>query len=306
VTHGSCDTQLLALDAETGSQLWYYTDPNFGFMNAPTIANGLVYYSFENTLHALNLYNGTQVWSAPGVASWNPVIAEHRIYKVSSTYSALNASTGTQDWISHFHLPRASDSTITYDQGVLYSWMDGVFRAINPRTGGLIWSLTIDPDMVGWASQMPLIVGRIAIVGTAYPQKIYAINLDTRQIRSVVPENAHGSGEPFLAVADGFVYSVSGQLNAYNLDSGNMLWSFTVSGFNETLAWNPIVTQKYIYVASGGPPSNTYVLDRTTHQVVWQTDAGGYLTVADGYLYITAVAEYTHVRTIRAYQAQEP
>jgi len=204
-------------------------------------------------------------------------------------------------------LPRASDSTIAYDQGVLYSWMDGIFRAINPRTGGLIWSLTIDPYITGWDRQMPVIVGRIAIVGTVSPQKIYAINLDTRQIQwSVVPENAHGSMEPFLAVADGVVYSVSGQLNAYDLASGNMLWKFTVNGWDETLEWNPVVTQKYIYLASAGNTNKTYVLDRTTHEVVWQTDAGGYLTVADGYLYVVDDDLYPYVRTIRAYQAQEP
>jgi len=79
-----------------------------------------------------------------------------------------------------------------------------------------------------------------------------------------------------------------------------------VSGWDETLTWNPIVTQNYIYLASSGRPNKTYVLDRTTHEVVWETDGGSYLTVANGYLYTITSPDFPFTRTLRAFQAQEP
>jgi len=51
------------------------------------------------------------------------------------------------------------------------------------------------------------------VVGTAFLQKIFAINLDTRQvIWSLFPVNSHGSGEPYLAVADGWYIRSVGSL----------------------------------------------------------------------------------------------
>jgi len=72
-------------------------------------------------------------------------------------------------------------------------------------------------------------------------------------------------------------------------------WSF---GGNGDLTHAPAVAGSYVYVAS---EANTYVLNRTTRQIAWQSDHGGWLAVADGFLIIAQTE-----KRICAYRAQEP
>jgi outer membrane protein assembly factor BamB len=74
-----------------------------------------------------------------------------------------------------------------------------------------------------------------------------------------------------------------------------VLWSFVGDA---KLRYAPVIAGNYVYVTTG---ANTYVLDRTTHEVVWQTGHGGWLTIANGFLYIVQSD-----MTLYAYRAQEP
>ena len=73
------------------------------------------------------------------------------------------------------------------------------------------------------------------------------------------------------------------------------LWTFTG---NEPLAYAPVVAGNYLYVASA---TTTYVVNRTTHQLVWQSAQGGTLAVANGFLYVATPDTRLH-----AFRAQEP
>ena len=90
---------------------------------------------------------------------------------------------------------------------------------------------------------------------------------------------------------------------AYNLATGAELWHFTANG---PLLSAPVVAGKYIYVASA---SRTYVLNRLTHELEWDTGTGGILSVANGYLFIAKTpnpATDSGPATLHAYRAQEP
>jgi outer membrane protein assembly factor BamB len=284
---------LVALDAETGVQLWQFPEAD-GWPSIPTIANGLVYFatSNQNGTHAFDLYTGAQVWSGTGPASWSPLVAEHRYFMASEDdIKTLNASTGALDWSKLYGYNNLIGAAPAYSLGMVY--LSGpTFRAINPRTGGTVWSLVVadfqrfNPAVV--VSENKAIVGK-----TDYSQFI-AIDLNTHNILWTKDGlNLYGSAN-WSAVADGAVYAVNEQLNVFDLANGNMLWSFVGDG---QLDWNPVVTQKYVYVASY---HNTYVVDRITHQVVWQTNVGGYLTVANGFLYIATNDTNPELRAYRA------
>jgi len=93
-------------------------------------------------------------------------------------------------------------------------------------------------------------------------------------------------------------------LVAYNLYSGAELWRFTADG---PLLAAPVVAGKYVYVAS---TTHTYVLNRQTHRVEWDTPTGGILSIANGYLFIAETIYDTidnpQKAILHAFRAQEP
>ena len=70
---------LYALKASNGAKFWNYTravgDP-------PTVADGIVYVSFDGNLCALNAYNGTKIWDYSGFGT--PAVADGILYFAAS------------------------------------------------------------------------------------------------------------------------------------------------------------------------------------------------------------------------------
>lgn len=299
-----CGSSVVAFDAQTGAERWRYSVN--GYSNVPIYANGLVYFGTSQSLHGLNPRDGSEAWGAAVGNDLLPLVAEHRVFNTySDGFKSRNAATGSFDWEKLIYISNFFGGALAYDQGVLYSWINGVFRVSNPQTGGVYWSLEIAPHYVGNSGEVPVVSGRMAFVGLSPSARIYAINLDTRQIQWTGDlQSSQYSVGPYMAVADGVVYAVSGALSAFDLETGDLLWSFVGDG---ELIWNPIITQKYIYLSSNGMSGlqpHTYVLDRETHEVVWEIDQGGYIAVANGYLYIATTDAYHH--ELLAYRAQEP
>jgi len=90
---------------------------------------------------------------------------------------------------------------------------------------------------------------------------------------------------------------------AYNLYSGAELWRFTADG---PLLAAPIIAGKYVNVASA---AHTYVFNRQTHALEWDTAIGGTLSLANGYLFIAEglyPADVASTAVLHAYRAQEP
>ena len=95
-------------------------------------------------------------------------------------------------------------------------------------------------------------------------------------------------GEP--SVANGVLYVRSltgastgggvGTLVALDAASGSTLWTFSGDG---ALAYPPVIAGHYVYVASD---ANVYAVDTTTHQQVWTASPGGWLSIANGQLYV--------------------
>jgi outer membrane protein assembly factor BamB len=185
-----------------------------------------------------------------------------------------------------------------YRDGIVHSIGNGNYRAINAKTGGVVWSLEFDPYFSGSYSPMVVISDHTAVIFKQSPKQVMAIDTSTHQVLWTANIIHYYGGIAWHAVADSTVYAVNGYLEVFDLANGNPLWSFAG---DERLSFNPVVTQKYVIVSSS---ANTYVLDRVSHQLVWQTNYGGWLTVANGFLYISSTNYMT--TTLYAYRAQEP
>jgi outer membrane protein assembly factor BamB len=312
--------QFIALNAETGAQLWQ-TDVS-GWPTLPTISNGLVYYgtSTDQSILAADLYSGETILSFSseedivGHGGWltqQPLlVAEQSLFTPGAGW---NAASGAIQWWKDFGYLYDLGYQMAYEDGNIYSWggksSGGTFfRSLNPKTGGLRWSYRGEQTFsYNNNRQVPVLSQGIAVLA-AGDGTMNAIDLATHQFLWSAQNDQEQDGlSAFSAVADGVVYTADGLLLARQLTDGKLLWSFTPDNYDEEgekLFWNPIVTKNYLYVSSthqDGQYDRTYVIDRGTHQVVWKTDPAGWLAVANGFLYIISDED----DILYAYRAQE-
>src|ERR1700680_3487186 len=63
---GSQDSNVYALNAETGAKLWSYNTAGIGVYSSPAVANGVVYVGTEDgNVYALDATTGAKLWSYP-------------------------------------------------------------------------------------------------------------------------------------------------------------------------------------------------------------------------------------------------
>ncbi len=281
---------IIALDTEDGAELWRFELSNKNSINPATIVDNRVYFqegnhSGDTYLFALDLSNGHEIWRSPFGAQWEsyyaPVVADGRVFINGGYYGGMygfDAAGGSQDWFAS--LPQYDSWTPVYSQGVVYSYVAGVFRAHNPANGAVTWSLNLGWDWNGWSMNRIAVVSGDMAYMTVQTQAVslVAVDLINRNEKWRVPNHSF-SGTP--AVADGKVYALDANvLRVYDSQSGEPLWSYEASS---TLTGAPLVTNGNVFIASS---SHTWVLDSDLHQVVWEVDRGGWLTIANDDLFI--------------------
>lgn len=137
---------LYALNESTGEKLWNFTTPSDDMSTSPTVSavEGLVYVGSGNKLYALHIANGTQAWQYNFfVLGGTPSIANGIIYRGADDGQlyALNASTGTEIWISTISNGMTeTDGAPAIDSGAVYIGdYAGFLGSFNATTGAEIW-----------------------------------------------------------------------------------------------------------------------------------------------------------------------
>jgi Tol biopolymer transport system component/outer membrane protein assembly factor BamB len=295
------EAAVMAFEAATGREIWRRPFSDKYSVNPPSIAHGAVYFqegnhSEDSYLFCLDLYTGVQHWQAPFGTQWErylaPIIVGDAVYMNAGYYGGMygfRAGSGQQLWFTG--LEQYDKWTPAYADGNLYTWVGGTFRAHTPVTGEILWSLELGPGSEYCGDTTPVLAEQTAVVAGCV--ELDAVNLSTHNVRWTKSGNYAAT---IPAVVDGEIYALNGgTLEAQRLSDGALLWGFAGDG---NLKNAPVVAGGYVYIAS---EANTYVLNRTTHQVEWQTDHGGWLAIADGFLYIAQPD-----KTMYAYRAQEP
>lgn len=273
---------VVALDAGSGSERWRRTFTNKFSINPPTIAYGAVYFQQGNHggdsfLFALNVLTGQEMWRSPFAAQWEsylaPTVSEGKVFVNGGYYGGMygyDAFDGDQLWF--VDLAQYDGWTPAYSQGAVYSCVGGRLAAWHPSYGTELWSLGLG----SCGAVVPVIDNNVAFL-VGGDGNLIAVDLVTRAEKWRLTGSF--SGTP--AVANNVVYALDGNtLRAYDSAGGALLWSYVAE---DTLVGAPVVTDADIFIAS---ESQTWVIDRATHALVWELDKGGWLTVANNQLFV--------------------
>jgi outer membrane protein assembly factor BamB len=291
------------LDALTGQEIWKKEFPDAEATNPTTIAHGHLYFSIHNrgtTLYSLDLRNGSETFSTTLYTEWRkclaPLVVNDFLYQRGTEDRGLygfSAATAARRWHNTL-IPLQISSTWgpAYANGTVFTWAHGNLMAFDAVTGEDLWIVyTNGNDTVG-SKPIPVIAQKIAL-GTDLSGLLYAIDLAEHNVRWQV-DASYYNARP--AVDGETVYVFRRQNNTLeerNLNTGELLWSYTSDG---NWLHAPVLTSKYLYASNDN--GKTYVFDRESHEIVWETDHSGWLIVANGFLYI--VDQNTHLFAFRA------
>jgi hypothetical protein len=290
--------RVLATNLSTGRELWHRDFVEIIGISPATIAYGRVYfqvtgYSSETkNLYAVDLRDGREVWHAPFDAQDNrfyaPAVASGRVFAPCGRYNGLcawDAYTGQALWNQEV-AGQYDRWTPSYADGVVYVLMPTsvgamtlYLQAFDPGTSRPLWTANLGawdfPYGYSLYHNTAVSNGKAFVTGSG---ALIAIDLASHSVKWRVWNGFVGTP----AAADGQVFAVGGSaLRVYDDSTGAFQWSYVA---NQTLNNQPLVTPSHVFVSSD---RHTWRINRSTHQVDWETDRGGWLTLAGGQLLIT-------------------
>jgi hypothetical protein len=278
---------LTAIHEYSGQVAWQYNFASAYSINPPTYDSGSVYVQRcdnggDTHLWNFNAITGGVNWQAPHGAQWErymaPTVADGGVWVNGGTYGGMygfNQSNGSQRFF--LGLAQVDGWTPAYYQGKVYTQV-GMFRAHDPVTGAVLWSTDTSTSSGGNAVKTPSIAdGRGYFIGSP---NLFAVDLTSHAIALRIDGNFTG----YPAIANGMIYAISNNVVAAYSTAGQYVGSY-VAG--TTLSYQPIVTDDSVIVSSA---TNTCVFDLFTFALKQSIPVAGYLSLANGVLYITTSA----------------
>jgi outer membrane protein assembly factor BamB len=257
---GDDSTDLYALDAKSGKQIWRYTTGDTGFM-APAVANGIVYVNVANGVDAINVTTGTRIWHYQVFLPQGVTVVDGLVYfgSYQGGVYALDAKTGVKRW---FASTGAVETSPAVADGVLYVGTDDDrLYAIDAATGAINWTFKAG----GYVRSSPSVADGVVYVGSD-DGNVYALDAATgTQIWAFDTGGLVDSGP---AVSDGVVY-VSGYkaIYAVRASDGTKLWKVKE---NINVMSSPALANGVVYV--GGIINHVdalQALKATTGSLLW-------------------------------------
>jgi hypothetical protein len=293
------ERRVVATKATTGQELWHRAFYNL-VVSPPTIAYGYVYFQVtdgyvtgsQTYLYALALADGRLVWrthfDAQAQDYYAPAVVGGRVFAPCGPYSGLcawDAFDGRQIWYQQES--QYNRWTPTVADGVVYNLLpsgDGpcYLDGHGSSDGRLLWHLSVGSwNWLGYGvDRLPSVSDGTAFI-TLQSQghnDLIAVDVATHGVKWRV--SGQFIGTP--AVADGQVFALDGTaLRVYEAATGAFQWSHDTS---EALFNQPIITPGHVFVSS---TKQTWMINRTTRNVDWATNHGGWLTLTGDQLIVT-------------------
>jgi eukaryotic-like serine/threonine-protein kinase len=270
---------MLALDGETGEQLWRY---NHGEMmsSAPVVVDGVVYFGGGNYgLYALSAENGELLWSfKTDSAIWSspPMMIENILYLASDkgTIYALDPVTHEPVWTV------ANGDPIIYsgagDESAVYfsSWT--TLYAFDRKTGTQLWTAETRNK---WMA--PAVYDGVVYVGNGRNEFLALDGTTGERIwRFQARHSASEWSAPVVTEDTVYVGHSSKALFALNRADGKQIWRLPVDHWATTDAMFD-GGLLYFGVGAHGPdaaldtPTQFYVVRSTTGEIRWTFDIPG-------------------------------
>jgi outer membrane protein assembly factor BamB len=286
----SGNTFLTALNASTGAPLWAHDFTSIFSIGQPAVSAGRVYLQTSNNSIApgsnawsIDAATGSVIWSTPIGSQWehfwSPIIVANSMYSNGGYYGGLYGRDTTNGAQTFFNssLEQYAEWSPAYDNGTIYSFIAGNFRAHDPSTGVIQWTRNVTWTWAGYSMYCsPVLDGTRGYV--IAPPNLHAINLSTQLVDWSVTGLAFTGTVSQLG--NTLFANSGGTLRAHAADSGTFLWSFTG---DSALKHQPVIANGYLYVSSD---ANTYAVRLSDQTQVWTAAVGGWLSIAGGKLFI--------------------
>jgi outer membrane protein assembly factor BamB len=229
-----------ALRAIDGTKLWSFFTSQ-GEPGGLAVAAGVVFTAGANpgaSIFAIRA--GKQIWQFP-VGSADPIagikVVKGIVYlnvfnENGSRLHALRSADGASLWISPFQVPSVP-AVITASR-LYIAGIGGIFHALNPYTGSILWSYLIRPKGLGSA---PLAAG-----DTVYFSSYNTLSALRASDGIKIWEYSSGNGVSDFALAESTVCVASNDLYALHARNGGKLWSFPVEAVNVVADGNTFYT----------------------------------------------------------------
>ena len=259
VYFGAYNGVFYAVDAATGQQKWKFQtggerrfaaphlhgstpaaesmpDPWDCYLSSPVVWRGVVYFgSGDGHIYALDAASGVLNWKfkTGDVVHASPAIASGTVFVGSwdSNFYALDAATGKEKWRfktgddPDIHNQVGIQSSAAVMDGVVYfGCRDSNLYALDAATGQKKWAF---PTNGSWVITSPAVKDGKVYFATSDSGLFY--ELDTKSGGVVFSLKFQGwptFSSPAIAGSMLYVGSTAGRLNAINLESQKIAWTF--------------------------------------------------------------------------------
>jgi outer membrane protein assembly factor BamB len=275
---------LLALDAESGDELWTYTEVG-GNAGPAAVAGNVVYMGLGVTagnmgLYALDRHTGKELWnfqtSSP-IWLTAPLLYDGKVYfgDQNGVFYAVDIGTHREVW--RLDTGRSIYWNAAADDGLVYFTGMGMMYAVDARTGKERWH---SRSSVDWS---PLTIASGVIYAGALDNGFAAINAQTGDelwsFRDVMTDRANWSAP---AVADGVVFAGNrtGYMYAFDARTGAQRWKFKADAPPTS---DPLIADGVLYFGVGSHGNthaeqdqrDVYALNAQTGAALWRFKAQG-------------------------------
>jgi eukaryotic-like serine/threonine-protein kinase len=260
VYFGAYDSNFYAVDAATGKLKWKFEtggerqftaqhlhgmqpasqimpDPWDCYLSSPAVWNGAVYFgSGDGNVYALDAQTGALKWrfKTGDVVHASPAIADGMVFIGSwdSYFYALDAATGAEKWrfktgedaVAHNQQGIQSSAAVV-DGTVYFGCRDSHLYALDEKTGEKKWAYATGGT---WVLNSPAVSQGKVYFAVSYGGKLFAADAKTGGIvYSVDFKGWPVYSSPAIAGHMLYVGSTAGTMNAVDLTSQKMAWTYT-------------------------------------------------------------------------------
>ncbi len=293
VFFGTMDHRLVALDRETGEQLWEASTgvgPGGTTAGHNTIVRGDLIVLGDVNIYAFDRTTGEPRWTFQAgdldATGGKRLDADsNNIYATSFTgrVYAIDARSGTIRWVTQ--LPGGTERTSAGDptvyDGVVYvgTWhethpLTGGVAALDASTGQILWIHNFDarnPELDSYCTSHPVVTESL-VIASAADGRIYGLDRTTGEARWIAPavDGYTYNDLRWLALSGTTVIatSMSGSAMGFDAETGNPLWTTHVHGAS---LLGDISADNGLVVISLG---EVVALDAESGTILWRTGEG--------------------------------
>lgn len=288
---------LYALNETDGSVAWRYDFGDVHQLNHPAVSSGRAFVAtsgHEDTfMWSFDIQTGVRQFQTPFQSQWEsylaPIVHNGHVFANGGYYGGMysfKALNGSLRWFTSLEQydlwsPAADDDNVYAYAGYEFSVIDrrdGERTLVMPNYS-FNWrgyALNIAPVLPG--------DGSVVVVDGIYNysetvHNNHLIRYDVGNASEAWRLDGQFRSNP--AVHTGNLYVINndgGRLQALDLASGAVLWSWSPSSASETLPiGNTVLTDNLIFLSSSAA---TYAIDLNTHLPVWSTPNTGHLALS--------------------------